>query len=694
MVSAYHSFHENATTASIPSNLLSLLQRISKLVIIRLIIDLHPSDTVRMEVGILHPNSHISPLGIDNKHLFRWIALLLTAVIILNIMSFWHFNQQVYQAAYQQNFDHAKQTALYFTRNFQTKIESCYQILENIEALIEPKNNLLEDDVLDQLQCIQRSTSFSFLGVVDLDGNAIDTNGLRHNIEDESFFQQVLSGNRYISDIFSNGTNTNSNTILMAIPIYQNKVLIGALFGKYLVDEIVSDIEFDTGKGNYFQIIDSQGHYISRSQSENLLIADSDTLWDELIHYDFETGVSAESIRSQVLSGESGSVYCCYQSKGRYVTYQPIGINQWYVFAIMPEENINSNADVMLQLSFYMIIQVVLELIIIMVLIILYARRVYQVIHDKNTALEVHNRLFQLVLQKTNDIPFEINLYRDEITLHSPRFKNGYMHTNLSQLRPSTMIRKGELDEVCYEDYKKIYHNLLQCNIGTQAVVRLRFTDQLTWFKLMLLDSYQITSDTHIVGLLEYYEDQKQKDMEIERRKQQALHLSKRSQYDFLTGLLNRATFEQQADQCLRLPPNKIHAFLIVDLDHFKEINDTFGHGKGDEVLRDVAGILSKHFRKDDLIGRLGGDEFVILLHNLEDDSVIQQLASSLCQSMQRTYTVNDVSLSISASIGIAQSPNDGTTFAELYPKADMALYHVKRNGKNNFYIYGTDNEN
>lgn len=134
--------------------------------------------------------------------------------------------------------------------------------------------------------------------------------------------------------------------------------------------------------------------------------------------------------------------------------------------------------------------------------------------------------------------------------------------------------------------------------------------------------------------------------------------------------------------------PERMQAFLILDLDHFKEINDTMGHTKGDEVLRDVADALRHQFRRDDLIARLGGDEFVILLKHLDSDAVIEKLTGALGQALRKTYTQGETSLSISASIGVARAPIDGTTFAELYPKADAALYAVKRRGKDSFQIY------
>ena len=636
----------------------------------------------------IRPKLMSSLLQADARRLSRVVAAALALVAVLAGVSFWQFNRQIYRAVYEQNMENVSQLAGYFTQTFRTKLDACFEALESAEALIIPQEDLLEDRVIDQLQALTQSTDFSVFGVVDTSGNLRATNGRRTNVRDTAFFDQVLSGNRYISDVFPGDPSDTENKLLLAVPLYLDGQIAGAFYGRYSVEGLIHDVEFDIDSNCYFQIIDSNGQYITRSSSEKIWSDGVSDFWTEIKRYDFRDTTTAAEIRSNIAAGRSGSFYCTFQDDGRYGSYQPIGINQWYVFSLLPEQDVVQHVVTMREIALRMLGEIALCLIVVGLMLLLYMRRIYYVIRDKNTSLEIHNRLFQLVLQKTNDIPFEVDLRRLELTLHSPRFPHGSRTLPLSAVRPSALAASYALSEQCYDTYRTAYENLLRAKTGSECTVRLRFLGKMTWFKIRLLDAYHLSDDTRIVGVLESYEEQMQKDLEIERRKQQAIHLSQRSQHDFLTGLFNRETFEEWVNAYLRQPSPQMHAFFMLDLDHFKEINDTMGHTKGDDVLRDVAKTLRHQFRKDDIIARLGGDEFVILLKNLDSDAVIERLAASLNRALCKTYTQDGISLSISASIGIARAPIDGTTFAELYPKADSALYEVKRGGKGSFHIY------
>lgn len=625
----------------------------------------------------------------ESRRVFIQTILLLLLSVLLAVIAIIRFNNQVYTAVYEQNMDSVHQMSGYFTRTFHAKLSSCFQILETTETFIQPKSDWSLEAVVSQLEAVRDSTGFTSMGVVDLDGNAYSTNHIHKNIEDAEFFQEVLKGNRYISDVFEGESSGSDIMILLAIPLYDGDKIVGALYGRYLVQDIVENLDWTQNSSSYFQIVDSQGHYISRSVSDNVWASKDQTeIWTEMARYDYHQTSSPEQVRADMQAGESGSFYCTFRGEGRYVGYQPIGINQWYVFSMLPEQDVDQSANTMRCIALGMMIKISLCIAAIGFACVRYVRRMYCLVQEKNACLEVHNRLFELVLKKTKDIPFEVDLRRQEITFHSPRFSSSSHTIPLSQIHPSVLCANKLLDPACAQAYQSVYDSVMHGEAKCQAIVHISCQGKMTWFKVLLLDVYRHPSDTHVVGVLEYYNDQKEKDLEIERRKEQARHLSKRSQYDFLTHLLNRQTFEFMVNEFLSQPTDRIHAFLMLDLDSFKAINDTMGHAKGDEVLHEVAQILQHQFRKDDLIGRLGGDEFVILLKNLDSDAVIEKLATNLNRVLRRTYTQDQITLSISASIGIARAPIDGTTFAELYRKADMALYAVKRQNKNNFHIY------
>lgn len=172
---------------------------------------------------------------------------------------------------------------------------------------------------------------------------------------------------------------------------------------------------------------------------------------------------------------------------------------------------------------------------------------------------------------------------------------------------------------------------------------------------------------------------------DIDQKKRRELALKEQAEIDGLTGLYNAATIRSKIRDLLALPhmSEEKQIFILFDLDNFKKINDTFGHAAGDQALIDVAAKLKKRFRSTDILGRLGGDEFLMVLCDVNSDQYVEKITQSLGAALVQTYTKGDISITVTVSMGIAISPQDGITFEELYKKSDAALYEVKKNGKN-----------
>ena len=171
------------------------------------------------------------------------------------------------------------------------------------------------------------------------------------------------------------------------------------------------------------------------------------------------------------------------------------------------------------------------------------------------------------------------------------------------------------------------------------------------------------------------------------------------SELDKLTELFNKKTMENLCKMKLKTfnenkSANVFMALYVVDLDHFKEVNDLLGHQFGDKVLVEFAKGLRKIFRPNDCIGRFGGDEFVIIVDSLPNMEVVIRKAEQIKQ-IAFNLTVEDSSKFVTASIGIAIAPQNGRTYDDLFASADKALYHVKRNGKNGYYceLFDTESE-
>jgi diguanylate cyclase (GGDEF)-like protein len=156
----------------------------------------------------------------------------------------------------------------------------------------------------------------------------------------------------------------------------------------------------------------------------------------------------------------------------------------------------------------------------------------------------------------------------------------------------------------------------------------------------------------------------------------QALH-------DALTGLPNRTYFHQHLSEAIAAAENRggSVAVMLMDLDHFKEINDTLGHHFGDQLLREIGPRLSTVLREQDLMARLGGDEFGLLLPDLPDDGIAIDVAQRLLEELQLPMTVEGLALDVSGSIGIAIYPSQSRNAESLMRRADVAMYAAKESG-------------
>lgn len=177
---------------------------------------------------------------------------------------------------------------------------------------------------------------------------------------------------------------------------------------------------------------------------------------------------------------------------------------------------------------------------------------------------------------------------------------------------------------------------------------------------------------------------------DIDEEKRHIERLSSAAQKDSMTGLLNHdAIISSIRDYLVGEGACGYHALFVVDVDNFKQVNDTFGHCKGDEVLVCIASRLQHLFRTNDLIGRVGGDEFLILMKNVNSASLVCQRAQELIESMQFPCKVGEHELIIGGSVGICCYHADQCEFEALYRQADKALYIAKQEGKNRFFLHG-----
>ncbi|MET0356881.1 MAG: EAL domain-containing protein [Cellvibrio sp.] len=200
-----------------------------------------------------------------------------------------------------------------------------------------------------------------------------------------------------------------------------------------------------------------------------------------------------------------------------------------------------------------------------------------------------------------------------------------------------------------------------------------------SWYSISLVPNAQGEAENYIAIFNDITEYKKSKEQ-----------IDFLANHDNLTGLPNRVLLNDRLDMAITTAGRlrKKVGVLFIDLDRFKNVNDSLGHSVGDQLLTETAKRLSASVRSDDTVSRLGGDEFVVLMPNVKDETIPADLAIQLCDVLQEAYNLGGISLHVTPSIGVAVYPDDGEDSNELIKNADAAMYLAKEKGRNNYQFY------
>lgn len=209
---------------------------------------------------------------------------------------------------------------------------------------------------------------------------------------------------------------------------------------------------------------------------------------------------------------------------------------------------------------------------------------------------------------------------------------------------------------------------------------------------LINLSSSAVEVQSRVHRALEYHQMKKTALATAAKRSAEIAHMKDMANRDPLTKLLNRMCTEKAINQYL-LERRNCGALLMIDMDNFKEINDTYGHMVGDEILVEFANTLSALTRQDDLVCRLGGDEFIVFLKDVSCHSVIIEKVEQIIMTLEKRIQLPGTGQSITVSTGIAVAPLDGRSFTQLYQNADKSLYYVKENKKGAYRFFSEEGD-
>lgn len=324
----------------------------------------------------------------------------------------------------------------------------------------------------------------------------------------------------------------------------------------------------------------------------------------------------------------------------------------------------------------------------------------------KDKRLEQQNKLMQLQLRESERLhKYLVNASPDIIYILDPDGNFTFINERIESLlgyASKELIGTHYSKLVHHEDAEKARYVFNERRIGDRASknveLRLKCKDD---GAARFFDTRTIPIELSSLGI--YKSDKVKKDSylgtygvarDITERKIAEETINFQAYHDLLTKLPNRALLRDRLSLAISQAKrdNEQLAVLFLDLDRFKNINDSLGHMIGDELLQQVSKRLKTCIREGDTLSRFGGDEFTLLLPKINDPKEdVSAIANKITESLKQAFLIDGHELYVSASIGVSIFPDDGNNMDTLIKNADIAMYHVKGNGKNNFQFYSNE---
>ena len=291
-------------------------------------------------------------------------------------------------------------------------------------------------------------------------------------------------------------------------------------------------------------------------------------------------------------------------------------------------------------------------------------------------------RLGKMVGEHFDDVLLEWDLARDEAFI-SKQWKARFGFKMKTKDFSKTLMTSSRIHPDDAQGLQMAIKQLREQE--TKAIVDLRMADndgKYSWSRIRLISQVEGgEKPARIVAIMH----------DINDLKRNALTMKERAEQDTLTKLLNKVSTQQAATEYLEgKEKDALAALLILDVDNFKTVNDTFGHLYGDAILSQIGTNLRNLFRSKDVVGRIGGDEFLILLKDLPNTAIVNERCQMLVSIFREQLNKLMPDLPVSVSVGCAVAPKHGNSWGELFRHADEALYHAKNLGKCQYKIYNT----
>lgn len=690
------------------------------------------------------------------------------------------------------------------------EFHSAEQYVHATAAAFSRFDDIYSLEALDMLRSLFHN--FSRLWLVKPDGSGRSPYLSAENLEAEPYFADLMAGRNGVSErteSFHNGTDV----FCVYAPIPGGK---GGVVGVYEIRDLILRTQKRRFSGTAVtNIIRTDGEYVLRSNNPYNTIH-VDNFLGLLRETEMLDGATPGQVADKFERWGDGVVRFVHKGENHVASYQPLGINKWYLLTTTPEKSMEADSQAIDRMAAKLVGQVLGCLGLLIAGILYFGNKSRNAILQANRLLDINNRRFRVAaFQLSNDV-VEYDVKKDVVyrvnedveeskpienladgLIRNEHIKDDYvavLRESMEHIRDGkpyeSCVVKTERSDGAHGWYKVVFTGLVDGGrqpvkaVGTiedvtrQRDTEIRFSLEEQQRRAMLSEAvesfvFNITKERVLYGydhnhvqtqlraspdygrelkaivadrihpdsqeaalrelsaknlrgafkagrkrieldlraadqedgtqrwynwLVNLVQDPETRDLmgyaylrDITGNKMRQLALQHEAERDPLTGLYNRMTTDRLIDDFLADPAalvSGLSAFLLIDLDRFKYVNDNYGHGSGDEVLMGMADKLKHIVRKSDIVGRMGGDEFVVFLKNFKDLDMIRKRADEICVSLKEISFAADPDYRVTGSVGVAIVPPEKASLAELYKCADLALYAAKNRGKDQYALY------
>lgn len=617
----------------------------------------------------------------QEKRKYIFIVAFVMMVMFFIVVTLADFYTDIQERVYDKQIDAMKNISMQGSAVVEKKLEGLVNTLYGLAEYLHEKDISDERNINRLKEFIEKKDiGFQRLGIADVDGNAKVTNGEQLNISEREYFQKCIKEKRGVSEI-RKSTLVDKPICIISVPILRDdEEAIGIIYGvvEIGVFQIYENTVLESSE-QYIQLVDLEGNYILKEESS--LIGKRDNIFDGINSVNSQN--SSEEIweainnEQQIYTEISDGVF------HEIVYFTPLKLNDWCVVTVIDySEVINSMNYILGNDVYLMILKVICATILFFLMLMYYSWQEHKQIRIFNDQLVMDEKIVQIAAEKSG---FLIMNYSRE--LKRLRFIN-HMILNIEfpdyiDNTPEEIERYAAGDEEMKKQIQAIFTSMDQDYGVREFPLTVTNDERMIYFRVQLITPVDKNGEmAQCIGVME--------DMTEEQK------LQEKASRDPLTGLYNRSSAKEEIEHCVKnsnLQPGMTHAYMIMDVDNFKTLNDTLGHLIGDQALQDVAEVLKHHFRPYDIVCRLGGDEFLVFMKNIPEN-VVERNVESLLKKLNLTYRENENEVRITVSAGIILVSDPKMEFEEMYRKADNTLYQVKQESKNGFKIYDQTKEN